>query len=621
GTTATDVPSVGIVADWSGTVSGNVAGTTDEGGADNKPFSLVVGAQPDGIDQTESILEGTAVSGNIFTDDVALGGDLGGASSVAGLTVTGVSGFVSGSGYWEGTTLENGTLRVFENGDYTYTAPATVGHIASDTLPDGEFTISYNDGIGPDVTQTLTLNVLDDEPTITNSLDALLVNEEGNILSGIDLDIDTGADIPVSIILTPEVDVDGFAIDTNDNLLTSTVGDNTYNLVYLPTVGGTTGSVTAYQYIDASTTGDPIFTLTPDMSGGEYTGTYSVLIDGQLDGAAYSYNIDLSSGTAYSGGNQPTLQFIVPDATPDDSSDNLHVLATAYDGTEVDTVNYNPSNGLGVGDGGVVSYGERLILNLTESDNITPLSVTDASFTLARFSSGETAYWQAYDGDTLVGEGYVSGEGNEAHQDGVADLNANIIGMEDSAFDQIIFTCTSTGKNDGYSLTSMDVSYDYDVAGTPHSINVDVDVTDSDLDIASGDIEITFDEDGVIYDVDDTGDTLVISDTDIDFSALAVSDDNAYDTIDLRADPDTVTNVSNLTLESVFDMTDHNNILNILGDEGDSLEIVDTSTWSSKGEVEVSGTTYNQYQGTYSDISGDQTVTLNVQDTIDEEIV
>ncbi|WP_235466555.1 hypothetical protein, partial [Aeromonas australiensis] len=47
GASTADVPSFTLPADWSGVVSGNVAGTTDEGGAANQAFTVTVNASPD----------------------------------------------------------------------------------------------------------------------------------------------------------------------------------------------------------------------------------------------------------------------------------------------------------------------------------------------------------------------------------------------------------------------------------------------------------------------------------------------------------------------------------------------------------------------------------------------
>ncbi|MCZ0753954.1 hypothetical protein, partial [Aeromonas enteropelogenes] len=41
------VPGFTLPADWSGVVNGNVAGTTDEGGAANQPFTITLNASHD----------------------------------------------------------------------------------------------------------------------------------------------------------------------------------------------------------------------------------------------------------------------------------------------------------------------------------------------------------------------------------------------------------------------------------------------------------------------------------------------------------------------------------------------------------------------------------------------
>ncbi|WP_421220765.1 hypothetical protein, partial [Aeromonas jandaei] len=47
GASTAGVPTFTLPADWSGVVNGNVAGTTDEGGADNKPFTVTINAGHD----------------------------------------------------------------------------------------------------------------------------------------------------------------------------------------------------------------------------------------------------------------------------------------------------------------------------------------------------------------------------------------------------------------------------------------------------------------------------------------------------------------------------------------------------------------------------------------------
>ncbi|MFQ1655452.1 retention module-containing protein [Aeromonas veronii] len=49
GASVAGVPSFTLPADWSGVVSGNVAGTTDEGGADSKPFTVNIAGRAAGV--------------------------------------------------------------------------------------------------------------------------------------------------------------------------------------------------------------------------------------------------------------------------------------------------------------------------------------------------------------------------------------------------------------------------------------------------------------------------------------------------------------------------------------------------------------------------------------------
>ena len=460
-------------------------------------------------------------------------------------------------------------------------------------------------------TVTIDVTIADDLPTVTNSLDTILTNEIGNIVAGVDLDIEGGADKPVGIVLVPEVNDNGFAIDTNDNLLTSTVGDDTYNLVYLPTVGGTASSVTAYQYIDASTTGDAIFTLTPDMSDGEYTGTYSILIDGVLDGVGYILTHDLNEKNATpTGGNVDSYSFTVDNSTEDDTSDDLNILVTASTATGTPlNVNFSAGLGLGVDHAAKINSGEILTLEFDKDLN------EGTTFTLDHIGNNDVVGITLYDGDTEL-TGVSFSVTNEVLE--ITDLGTG------TTFDKVEFTNLDSGN--GFTVESLSADINTEVSGILHSINVGVDVTDSDLDIASGDIEITFDEDGVIeYEADSivdggTGnDTLLVEDSsELDFSTLADGKVTDIENVDLRGDIDTT--VQNVTIQSVFDVTDESNMLNILADTTDRVQSSD-SGWTQTGTDTIDGITYNQYQGTYNDGSFDQTVILNVQDTVVEEIV
>ena len=494
---------------------------------------------------------------------------------------------------------------------FTYTLTHNVN---SNVITNDTFEISVSDDGGGSYSSPskVIITIADDVPTITNSLDATLTNEMGNAIIGIDLDIDTGADTPIGVVLTPEVNNEGFAIDSTGLLLTSTIDNETYSLVYLPTVSGSIGSVTAYQYIDATTTGDAVFTLIPDIEGGKYTGTYSINIDGKLDGVGYTLTLDLKEDNATNtGGNVDSYTFVV-DNTTTDTDDDLNVLATGSTiGGDPLNVNFSAGLGLGVDHGAKINSGEILTLEFDKSLN------DGTTFTLDHVGNNDVVGITLYDGDTpLTGVSFTVT--NEVLE--ITDLGSGTI------FDKIEFTNLDSGN--GYTVESLSADINTELSGITHTINVGVEVTDSDLDIASGDIEITFDEDGVLsYDSDtiiDGGtedDTLLVGDdTLLDFSTFSDGSVTDIENVDLRGGVDTT--VTNLTVESVFDVTDSNNMLNILGgNTTDSVQVSTTEWGTSTGTTSVDGVNYNQYEATYNDGFVNQTVYLNVQDEVVEEIV
>ena len=603
--------------------------TSTEGGSAPVDFTVTVDAQPDGLDQTSQAVEGSSVSGNIFIDDI----DIGGATDIAGLSVTGLSGLTgitTGSDtdgdYWSGTTSLNGTLTVWEDGDYTYIAPATVQHISSDLLNDVTVTVSYNDGNGPDVTQSITLDVSDTAPSIGNPVDTILTNEVNNVVTGVNLDIITGQDKPIGIVLTPDT-LGGFAVDTTGALLTSTVDDGnggtvTYNLLYQPTIGGAPGSITAYQanpitgtlILDSNSDPIPVFTLTPDMSAGIYTGTYSISIDGKLDGAAYSAFIDYGNrNTVSTGGNENDGITFMIDSNPNITADDLHITASGVQVDSTPNVNFAPGVGIGVGNT-KIDGGEVLTFEFDKG-----LSA-GTTFTLSHYGSDDELIMNLHSDGQLID----SSDYSYSISGGVVTIDYLESGL---TFDQIDFGNAKTQGN-GYSIISMNANINYEDAGIPHSIYVDVDVTDTDYDIASGAIDITFDNDGVFgYDpesVMDGGagtDTLITNqDINIDFSALGNIDSskiNDIETIDLRGEGSNI--VTNLTIADVLDMTDSSNTLQIIGDSGIDSVQKPAGHWTPSTDVTktIDDIVFNEYVDNVTD----PTVTLLVQQDIDEAIV
>lgn len=136
----------------------------------------------------------------------------------------------------------------------------------------------------------------------------------------------------------------------------------------------------------------------------------------------------------------------------------------------------------------------------------------------------------------------------------------------------------------------------------------------------SGDDTVVYDEDDAVTDGGTGYDSLIVQGiTTLDFSSLDTNGVTNMEVIDLSGNPGTT--VNNLTIESVFNITDDSNLLTIMGDTGDSVEHLLSEWNSSTGQIDIEGITYNQYEAIHSVGTVDSTVYLNIQASVDEEIV
>ena len=559
------------------------------------------------------------------------------------------------------------TISIDNNGELTFayenqTDPANIWHRDTVTGDDAESLITDPDTLV--VTQTITdadgdsatsagldvgtgefFKIEDDGPSMENPQDAILTNEIGNVLTGADLGIDFGTDgakAVAAIVLTPEVDDDGHAVESNGTTkLTSTVdngdgGTVTYNLVY---VQNADGSVTAYQ---DTTGGDAVFTLTPDVA----TGTYSVSIVGQLDGQAYTTGNIFDSNNAVGGGNTDALLFEL---------DGLHVLATGRNGSyidaDVDSVNHSNANGLAVSQMQKIEDEDILILNFTDDtvsltdydgdgtlfpdegnngldpsyvpdiedharDASNAIYLTAATFTLGQFASDDTADWVAYKDGSVVASGSL---------DYNATLTDTFTITEAGGFNEVRFTAADASTE--YTVLSMYASNGQDFPAVDHTINVSVAATDGDGDIVyeRDALEVTFDGDGVIdyaadtvIDGGDGYDALVLSSNDLvlDFSDEVVDNITDIEVIDMTAVESQT--INGLSLDDVVDMTSgiDNGVggllhsLEIVGNSGDTVNL-DSSGWTLDNTID--GATTNTYE--YTD-TNNNSIALTVDDDV-----
>ena len=273
------------------------------------------------------------------------------------------------------------------------------------------FNYKIEDSLGNIASSTLLINIEDAHPTIVNAANTIMENETGNSVSGVDLGIDFGADGAGSLLLNPDVNSDGYAINTNNILLTSTIGPTTYNLVYIQ---GADGVVTAHIWTGnddpgyphnltetSSGVGDVVFTITPDIN----TGTYTVTLDADtpLDGYDTTTTNIFDSSVSFGGGISDSLLFNIS---------SLYVLATATDNLgNTLGVNYSNANGMGIADGSIINDDEILYLNFTNS------SIVDADL---------------YDADT---NGDINADSGDP--DGIVDIDQNGDGVLDSEDNRI----------------------------------------------------------------------------------------------------------------------------------------------------------------------------------------
>ncbi|RXI33730.1 beta strand repeat-containing protein [Arcobacter defluvii] len=370
-------------------------------------------------------------------------------------------------------TLDNGKTIILDSSVITASVNSDTQALSVTSVTGGNYEdLKVVYGFGQDIIMKIAANnSLDDVDTNTSYFDSDTINTEIALSS---------------IKLTPQVDVNGYAININGDRITSTdnIGTSQETTYYIKYDNSNPDNITAYRVSSSGTeyTSQVVFTISSDTTNENYSitlGTYP------LDGAAYTMqNIFESSSTSYNGGNELSLLFNVND---------LYVLASATSDTGVAgsgnnayQVNYSTGNGLGVDDAGTIGTDEKLYLNFTNStmssnlllggngndtdgnDNTITDSVdnrtyaqnneqylTNAIFSLQKWQSGDQAIWQAFNGTVLIAEGtkdYVANDSTLAVSSEVSNINITTSGITWSMYDNVL-------TNDSGSAQTADVSY------------------------------------------------------------------------------------------------------------------------------------------------------------------
>ena len=136
---------IGVAADWSGTISGTLSGTTDEGGADTKPFSFTVSPSEDIDFNVEALDARTMETDEAVTVDLTgtvSVSDADGSEGLTGLVFT-FTGLPAGATAYGGT-LSGGVLTVSDFTSFGLVLPAdySTQGVSGSTTNDGA-DISY----------------------------------------------------------------------------------------------------------------------------------------------------------------------------------------------------------------------------------------------------------------------------------------------------------------------------------------------------------------------------------------------------------------------------------------------------------------------------------------------
>ena len=374
------------------------------------------------------------------------------------------------------------------------------------------------------------VSVENDVPEGGNPQNVFLANDYDSELPNIqgtgDLNFEIGSDENLQTITLQWVDENvndnGYIVD-NDGIPVTSNGEP-LEFATLPDgtiVGRIAGSDTV------------IFTVTPDQSGGSYTGTYTVELTGPMDGTETQINIPLGS----SGGGNAFVRDIEAgtDTDIDGDPDTILIHATAKTGAakgvggSAAEVNWS-TQGMGVIDAGKIGSNESLILEFLGQDT-TPssvdsgddgpadptvrLSYDDMTFRLDHLASGEVAGITVYSGGvggTVVGYAEISGndEGSSDASDDLVTISTGITDTQpgsasgtgpdltidnldtdendwgiaaNSSFDTIVFEYEGGEKGDyrvvDVSLTETKEAQDFELTFTAEATDIDGDTATS----------------------------------------------------------------------------------------------------------------------------------------------
>ncbi|WP_158592083.1 retention module-containing protein [Pseudomonas cavernicola] len=360
----------------------------------------LTGANADSLGSTDTT-NSLTVTGNISISDVDAGSSFIvtlGAPSTA-LTSGGQSVQWSGSG----TNLLTGsaggktivTIGIDNQGNYSVALAGPLDHAgtSSEDLRSFGVTVNVNDG-STTTSNTLTINVEDDSPTLGTPTGVELMTAAGTIATG-NLGLSIGADATGSEVQFSSI---SGSVDATGNILASTYDQNgtlissstylTYQDSKLHYVNAADGSLTAI-----TSDGTAVFKVSANPVTGEYQVTNFKTLDSAIASIS-NFNI--------SGGNSGVFQL--------GAGSHFEMVATATTNGIVSTVNTS-ANFFGVAAGQSIDAEDVLSFTLRDVDTQAATTMTSMSFKTDKLGNGETLTWTAYAADgSSLGNGTVAGQ-------------------------------------------------------------------------------------------------------------------------------------------------------------------------------------------------------------------
>ncbi|MFM1691893.1 retention module-containing protein [Aeromonas salmonicida] len=261
GASVAGVPGFTLPADWSGVVNGNVAGTTDEGGAANQDFTVTVTAGHD-IDFNAQALNVVSTETDaglqvLLTNTVTIS-DSDGSESWTSLVYT-FDNLPAGTTAVGGTLVGNvltvtvtggalpGAFGLVFPADYSTTGVA--GSATNSGAPIGYTVVATTNEGSANSSGTVTINV---EGDISVSATSLVLGE---------------TDAPVAVSLAAQLSVNATDTDGSEQVTGVTVTLSNVPEGAVMGAGWVAGAVGSYSWSGASVAGVPGFTLPADWSG------------------------------------------------------------------------------------------------------------------------------------------------------------------------------------------------------------------------------------------------------------------------------------------------------------------------------------------------------------------